>query len=154
VAVDVWMQNVLETRYNVKYPKSALLTSVILEATEKEDADPILTMAQIYVESSYRATDVSSEGAFGLMQVMAQTATLCPEYRHLDKYENVFAGLCILNKYRQETGTTYEALAAYNVGITNWRNKRFVMSGSEYRRKILQEYWELHKLLDVRVDTQ
>lgn len=130
-------QQLLEERYSVKWPESELLALAVYLAVEKHGGSVELTLAQIQVESSFKPR-TSKSGAVGFMQVRPQfwhKSKECP-YNVYDKYENVFAGVCILQHYRVKYGNIEDALVAYNVGPSAVET---LAAGYKYRNKVLAE---------------
>lgn len=127
-------QSILEERYKVAWPESELLALAIDRAVATHGGTAELTMAQIAIESSFKPR-TSKAGAVGFMQVRPKfwhKSEECP-YNVYDKYENVFAGVCILQHYKVKYGNIEDALVAYNIGPGT------LGTGPQYRTRVLKE---------------
>lgn len=98
---------------------------LIQQEAERSDFDWRLIAALIYVESNFNPSAVSWAGAFGLMQLMPNTAAQYGVDSSANEQENIMAGLALLNDLRD----LWEAkvldpeerikfiIASYNVGV-------------------------------------
>ncbi|WP_248924735.1 lytic transglycosylase domain-containing protein [Paenibacillus hamazuiensis] len=113
--------------YPIKYKQE------ILQNAAKYDMDPFLIAAIIRVETNFQPNMTSRKGAYGLMQLMPETAEwilekgrFSPEWIHqLDKPEvNIEIGSWYLNwLHKQFNGNDYAAIAGYNAGqgkVAKW----------------------------------
>jgi soluble lytic murein transglycosylase len=101
----------------------------IMQNAAKYSIDPFLIAAIIRVESSFVPNLHSRKGAFGLMQLMPETAgwiiekaELSPGWIHeLDKpHVNIEVGTWYISwLHKQFEGNPYAALAGYNAGQGN-----------------------------------
>jgi soluble lytic murein transglycosylase len=99
---------------------------VIVEEAKKNNLDPLLIAAVVWVESSFNDNAESAKGARGLMQVMPETGTWAAEQIGLENFSkeklfdphiNITIGTWYLGDlFRQFDGNPYVALAAYNGG--------------------------------------
>ena len=93
--------------------------SFIHAASNRFGVDPALVEAVIQVESGFNPHAISTKGATGLMQLMADTAN---EYRVKDRHnprQNINAGVAHLRKLMDKfNGDVSLAIAAYNAGAT------------------------------------
>jgi hypothetical protein len=146
ISQESWIQSVLETHYRITYPNSAILSHVIVLATDKEGGDPLLTLAQINTESHFKYWVKSAENAEGYMQVVKiHWKAQCP-YEVSDRYQNIFAGQCALRHSVEKAGNLSDGLIVYNIGEYNWDKQRFLKSGKIYRDKVFQEYAQLKRI--------
>ena len=152
---ESWLAHVVHHRYKVPKPQSELTAKTIMSAAAAEDIDPLILTAQIHVESSFRGAVVGEHGEIGFMQVKEKYwKKECKRYSIRDKYENIFAGACALRWTMDRTDNDIrDALVAYNIGMHDFDNRIDLFRGFIYRGKVLKEYKELNKLLDVEVDT-
>jgi len=95
----------------------------IQQVAEKYDFDWRLIAAQMYQESQFNPTAISSEGAEGLMQIMPETAEELGVKMPEDPEQSIAAGVAYLGKLRDsfEDNLLLEdriwfSLAAYNAG--------------------------------------
>ena len=153
VARESWVQNVLETRYKVPYPDSALLANTIILASEREKFPVEWTMAIINRETHYRSRTNPDSMSCGFMQVKPLWDDLLP-YKRCDKYQNVFAGLWVLGHYSDKLGSNTAALEAYRVGITSYLAGDDKHESWEYRQSVLAEVDVLEEIQLVKVDTE
>jgi hypothetical protein len=91
--------------------------SEVLLAAQETAIEPALLHAIIKVESNHNATSLSKKGAYGLMQLMPETASRFNVRNKNDPQQNILAGA----RYMRELLTKYNgdvnlSLAAYNAG--------------------------------------
>lgn len=109
--------------YPLKY------SATIASAAEQNRLDPALVAAVIYEESRFRQSTTSVRGAVGLMQLLPSTAEEIARKTGgvtfvvgdlTDPVVNIRYG-CNYLRYLldQFHGSTIEAVAAYNAGVTN-----------------------------------
>ena len=92
--------------------------------------------AVILTESGFDEKAKSSAGAIGPMQIIPKHWE-SSEYDPKVFHENIMLGAFILNKYKKKCGDTWEcAFKSYNVGITNYRNKKKLKAQERYWTKI------------------
>lgn len=97
----------------------------IAAASERYDVEPALVAGVIHTESRFRPQAESSQGAYGLMQILPETAEFISQrsgiqgdYREPEV--NVFMGTWYLSYLEgQYPGDERVALAAYNAGRGN-----------------------------------
>lgn len=99
---------------------------IILEQAHRNELEPQLVAAVIWVESSYNENAESKKGARGLMQIMPETGAWAAEMMRLDDYSedklydprvNITLGSWYLKHLIHSfDNNTYAALAAYNGG--------------------------------------
>jgi soluble lytic murein transglycosylase-like protein len=123
-------------------------TTVLAEST-RAGVDPLLVVALIHVESSFKPRARSRAGALGLMQVRVPTLReqlKRPKARRadaLDPHTNVQAGVRYFRQLLDTFGTTDLALMAYNAGPG--RIQRLLANGGipprirDYARKVGDE---------------
>jgi soluble lytic murein transglycosylase-like protein len=98
------------------------LARALVDEAERAGIDPLLVLAVIQVESSYRLAARSEKGALGLMQLLEPTlreeATLAGEdaANPLDPRTNVRMGIRYLRRLLDLFGKQDLALMAYNAG--------------------------------------
>ena len=114
------------------------VSDAIWEESAKHNLDPILIAALIEVESGFRSLAVSPMGARGIMQIMPEVGkaiaveiglredsghnAFTPE--HLDDpVLNIKLGIYYLYDLKKSFRSLNLALAAYNVGPTEMRNR-------------------------------
>ncbi|MEP9324678.1 transglycosylase SLT domain-containing protein [Paraburkholderia phymatum] len=91
-------------------------TSLVEQIAKRIGVDHALVMAVIDVESGGNPLAVSLKGARGLMQLMPQTGMLQGVNDLFDPYQNVLAGVRLLDTHIATFGDVSLALAAYNAG--------------------------------------
>lgn len=109
-----------------------------------DDLDPLLVMAVIRTESSFRENAVSPLGAYGLMQVMPQTAEwLNSKFNKNFDYKtvegNIALGCLYLNYLVEKDGNLEDALIHYNTGPYAQQEIKDD-AGRRYVRKVLRNY--------------
>jgi soluble lytic murein transglycosylase len=106
---------------------------IITMEAHKNELEPLLVAAVVWVESSFNKEAESSKGARGLMQIMPETGFWVAEQIGMDDFTedklydplvNISIGTWYLRDlFRQFDGNTYVALAAYNGGrghVSRW----------------------------------
>ncbi|ODN31130.1 lytic transglycosylase domain-containing protein [Fervidobacterium thailandense] len=115
-----------------------------------DDLDPLLVMSVIRTESSFRENAVSPLGAYGLMQVMPQTAEWLnsrfkKNYDYRTVEGNIALGCLYLNYLLEKDGNLEDALIHYNTGPYAQQEIKDD-AGKRYVRKVLGSY-RIYKLL-------
>ena len=107
----------------VKYydcPLDHGLQDYIRTLCEENNVPMDLVIAQIQIESGFRADCISGTGDYGLMQInRINHKWLKAEYGitdFLDPYQNVFCGIKILAGHLKDCGSVEKALMSYNMG--------------------------------------
>ena len=133
------------------------VASTVLTESTRAGVDPLLVVALIHVESSFKPRARSRSGAFGLMQVRVPTLREQlhrPQARRadaLDPHTNVQAGVRYFRQLLDTFGTTDLALMAYNAGPG--RIQRLLANGgippriSDYARKVADELGRIRSAL-------
>lgn len=150
------------------YPVSS--ASAIEQAASDYGVDPDLIAAVIKSESNWDSSALSSVGATGLMQVMPSTAqdlaargivdsSVYDPSNLTDPTTNIEYGTAYLAQLLKNTGSTEEAIAAYNAGpgaTTSWKST--ASDGDEftdliqypetasYLRNVMSAYEQYQKL--------
>lgn len=147
------MTRYLVNNYDVKEREARVLVRSADANAHKYKIDLELLMAIIFVESTYKVTAQSKQGAIGLMQVV-------PKW-HLDKIErygdvsvlydiraNIAIGTEILMEYLEREGNIRQALHRYNGSKDDKTLK--------YSNRVLNKYSELkarNYMEDVRLNS-
>ena len=135
------------------------LANVIYEQSRKYGYDPLLLLALIQVESSFKKEVVSNKGAMGLMQMKPSIGSDVANRRGVDWYNrsmlfepdyNVELGSLYLFELVLKFGDVKEAITAYNIGETRLRNIRRQdgQPPQQYLSKVLRKYRELKEKYD------
>ena len=96
------------------------LKGMISNSSKRNKIEPELVWAVIYAESNFNHRAVSSKGAFGLMQIMPNTAADLGLKDPFDPEGNIEAGSRYLKKLiDKHQGNLKHAIAAYNAGSSN-----------------------------------
>jgi soluble lytic murein transglycosylase-like protein len=113
----------------VKYydcPLSEELQDYIRTLCKEKDVPMDLVIAQIQVESNFRADCVSDTNDYGLMQInKINHGWLKEKYGitdFLDPYQNVLCGINILSGHLRNCGNLEKALMSYNMGTVGADN--------------------------------
>lgn len=125
-----------------------------LVATAKDyEFDPLLILAIMKVESSFKPHAISNHGAIGLLQLKLVAAKevasqfenkLAVAHQLLDPFTNVRVGIQYLSLLRDVVGSNnVRMLTAYNAGPTFVKRTQNIPTG--YARKVLREYQGLLK---------
>lgn len=127
---------VLVYYYPLKYYELAIQHCGVL--------DPLLVISVIKTESSFREHAVSHVGAYGLMQIMPETAEWLKKKFNVDyDYQtpegNIALGCLYLNYLLEKDGNLQTALVHYNTGP--YADEYTKMdSGGRYLKKVLDTY--------------
>lgn len=138
---------------------SPLLAKVIYYESRKRQMDPLLVLAVIYEESSFRIKAVSPVGAMGLMQIMPNTgrqiaSDLKMRGHHkkdlFDPVQNIRVGVYYLKHLKKKfQNNKLLFLTAYNLGPHRLVALRKEMPDSKlrfrYARRVLAVYRELQE---------
>ena len=135
------------------------LANVVYEQSQKYGYDPLLLLALIQVESSFRKEVVSNKGAMGLMQMKPSVGSDVANRSGIDWYNrstlmepdyNVELGSRYLFELVIKFGDLKEAITAYNMGETRLRNIRRKDGNPSqvYLSKVLKKYRELKEQYD------
>lgn len=122
----------IEEYRDIMYPLA--FWSVVEEASERFDIDPLLLLSIIREESRFEAEARSPAGALGLMQLMPVTAQrligktdiMIKDGDLKDIKLNITIGAFYLKELLREFGSITKAVAAYNAGeerIREWLKK-------------------------------
>lgn len=111
--------------------QAADLSTYILAKSAEYKVSPFLILSLIYVESGFRPSVVSSQGAVGLMQLLPTTAeeiaTNAGMRWHpnllVDPKTNIDLGLRYMAQLKRQFGSEEHALTAYNIGPAALREK-------------------------------
>jgi soluble lytic murein transglycosylase len=130
------------------------LTNVIFDESSKFGLDPLLILAVIISESSFRKHQVSEMGAEGLMQLMPKTAQTVAAKWGIDWPQkeglgnpglNVRVGTAYLFELILEFKDVKRAITAYNIGVGV--TKEYAYFGAtppaRYYNKVKKIYQEL-----------
>lgn len=123
--VDRAQMTVLNDYHSLKNGEISPYDNIIKQKSNLVGIDWRLTAAIIYQESGFDPTATSWAGAFGLMQVMPESADLFQIYDYDLPDKNIEVGVRLLkwldDNFRQEVPDSLErlkfVLAAYNVGL-------------------------------------
>jgi len=116
-----------------KYPLFSKISEVVYKKSLKYDVNPDLVLALIEIESSFKPFAVSSQGAYGLMQINYK---VWKNELHIDSSKifnidyNVDLGVRILKMYLSESrGDIMRALHLYNNG--------YLYNNEKYKYKVI-----------------
>jgi len=135
------------------------LANVVYSESKKYGYDPLLLLALIQVESSFKKGEVSNKGAIGLMQVKPSIGSDVANRRGINWYNrsmllepdyNVALGSLYLFELVLKFGDVKEAITAYNIGPTRLRRlqNEDVTPPNAYLAKVLKEYRVLKEQYD------
>jgi len=134
-----WAEIILIQRYRLDAEYADILSKVIETASEQESVPVETIISVMAVESKFDPKAVSPCGAIGLMQVKPETWDGKQPYNIHDKYENVFAGAWVLHNYKNELQSDRQAIMAYNIGITHFRQGKAMGSAKIYYDNVSKE---------------
>jgi soluble lytic murein transglycosylase-like protein len=92
------------------------IDTIVLDAAQRHDVDPLLVHSVIKVESNYNPNALSNKGAQGLMQLIPSTARRFGVSNAFNARENIEAGVKYLRYLKDMFQDDRLALAAYNAG--------------------------------------
>lgn len=131
---------------------------LIAKESFRNDLDPMLVLALIQTESSFRKSVVSHKGAIGLMQILPNTAQYVSDmHEHIDLENaqelfepdtNIKIGINYLSYLIDKFDNQKYAIIAYNMGPTNLIRK--MRSGEHlperYYRSVMRNYQKILSL--------
>lgn len=121
------------------------LRTIIREASERYELDPLLIESIIKVESNYNPGAVSPKGAMGLMQLMPATARAIGVQRPFDPYQNILGGSYYYRLQLDRFGDHGRALWAYNCGPKCVDRGFMPNESKKYIRRVAGTYKKLKK---------
>ncbi|MBU1320141.1 MAG: lytic transglycosylase domain-containing protein [Candidatus Zixiibacteriota bacterium] len=130
------------------------LANVVYNESRKYGYDPLLLLALIQVESSFKKEQVSNMGAIGLMQVKPSIGSDVANRRGIDWHNrsmllepdyNVELGSLYLFELVLKFGDLKEAITAYNIGPTRLSRLQHddITPPNAYLAKVLKKYRSL-----------
>ena len=139
IVILINVKSIFKIFYPIKYEAQ------IVEYSQKYNINPCLVAAVIKTESNFNANAVSNKGAYGLMQIMPDTAMWIAENMELKDFNmgnledtkiNISMGCWYINNLSSEfNGNIDLVLAAYNGGrgnVQKWlNNKDYSINGKE-----------------------
>jgi len=139
VIILVNIKSIFKSFYPIKYE------SDIVKYSQRYNVDPFLVVAVIKAESNFNGKAVSPRGAYGLMQIMPDTALWIAENMKLNDYKvenlydneiNIAMGCWYINNLNTEfNGDIDLVLAAYNGGrgnVQKWlKDKEYSTDGKK-----------------------
>lgn len=136
--------------FRIPMREARQITDWAVEIGEARDLDPLLILAVIGTESSFKPTARSHAGAEGLMQVMtsvheAKFDAFGGREAAFDPYANMVVGTDILSYLIQRTGSVRRALKWYS-GAANLENDR------GYGARVMREHGLLAVAAEGRTD--
>ncbi len=140
--------------------EKAQLASVIFEESQRYKYDPLLIMAVILTESTFKKGQVSGMGARGVMQIMPATGKAMAEKAGLewegsqqlfDPVTNVRLGTLYLFEQIIKFKDVRQAIIAYNLGETQLRGK--LRMNKPVPRQYFRRIWENYNMLKERYET-
>jgi soluble lytic murein transglycosylase-like protein len=144
----------ISREYSISHGMAADIVDIVWARSQQHGVDPLLVLAVISTESSFRPHVVSSAGAVGLMQVMpdvhsdlVQEVVKSTGRKHVNPKEalrdpviNIEAGIRVLKMYQKASkGNLREALLRYNGSLH--------LKQSRYDRKVMQNFNQLSSSL-------
>ncbi len=135
---ELLSQHIAET-YWVKPQLANNIVQTVYAHTDSTDfPGPVLVLAVMAIESSFRPDVISYAGALGLMQVK-------PVHNPGTTIEdNILTGIWVLQKYRMRVSTDVGAIMAYNIGITAFKSGR---TNDKYVDKVVAKQLEFNSIL-------
>lgn len=134
-----WIEIILTTHYNLRRDYAYQLADVIRTASETQEVPIDVLISVMAIESRFDYEAHSPCHAIGLMQVRPDVWGGVNPFNIHDRYENVLAGAWILRQYYDELGSWQKAVAAYNIGITHYRQGRAKPAAARYLSKYNKE---------------
>lgn len=115
-----------------------------------DNLDPLLVLSVIRTESSFRENAISNAGAFGLMQLMPETAEWVNKkfktnYDYTTVEGNIALGCKYLNYLLKKDGDLKIALVHYNTGPYAPEDVKSD-AGERYTKKVLT-FYKLYRFL-------
>lgn len=124
-----------------KYDVSPDLTAMVIRNAKQQNVDPKVALSLVQQESSFRTNVLSGVGAVGIAQVMPNTAHIYePGVSVAELYEpetNIRIAMKYLSDLLERYGSYEDALAAYNVGPTDWDRGVNQKAGRRYATDVL-----------------
>lgn len=146
---EVKVESILQTESNLLTGELKRdFVSYLVAVAQDYEVDPLLVLAVMKVESTFRPDAVSNRGAMGLLQVKPVVAQEVAEVFGgnpvakedlLNPYHNVQVGVQYLSYLKKMFRMDrVRMLSAYNMGPTLVRNRG--VASSRYSRKVMRAY--------------
>jgi len=124
----------LPTRQTWATPKNGLAFETYFKSAEKQYSLPAGLLSRMaYQESRYNPNAISTRGAIGIMQIIPRWH---PGVNVANPVDSIFYAGALMRKYYNEFKTWPAAIAAYNWGETNVRNKGIEQAPESTKRYI------------------
>ena len=126
--------------------RAAVYDKAIQQLAERYEVNANLVKAVITRESCFRENAQSHVGAYGLMQLMPETAKWLGVTDPADAQQNLKAGIRYLGQLQRRFGSIELALAAYNAGPGNVERYNGIPPFAETQSyvKTVLSYWNAY----------
>lgn len=130
-----WLEERIVETYKRPQAQASDIASAIIEASQTFNIRWQILSSMIGAESSFNPDARSFAGAIGPLQVRPQIWGYL-DYDLTNTRQNVMAGAYILQGYKARCGNWDCAIAAYNVGITNFTQNKKRNAQQRYMAKV------------------
>ena len=148
------IKNILDTFRSAGSYNTMDFAYLIASESFENGLDPLLVLAVIQTESSFRKSVVSHKGAIGLMQILPNTANYVSDMHDIELESpselfepdtNIKIGINYLSYLIEKFDNQKYAIIAYNMGPTNLVRK--IKSGvnppERYYRSVMRNYRQI-----------
>ena len=151
LATTLQQETTLQPFEPLPIPLDVNLQWYIIQKCEAKAIPPELVMALIWRESRYQADVISATGDYGLMQINkinhAELSKKLNISDWLEPYQNIKAGIYILDECIEYTDNYDKALMCYNLGKTG-ANRLFEQGvySTPFSRQVIEKMNELEDM--------
>lgn len=131
------IEGILVARCGMPTEQAEDVAPKIAKAAVSEKVPSEILTAVVKTESEFDPKAKSKTGSIGYAQIKPKYWKNETPYNIYDEEGNIMAGAYILRQYYEETGSWSNAVKAYNIGITDFKNGKNMKSAENYHGKVV-----------------
>jgi hypothetical protein len=130
------IEGILVSRCGMPTEQAEDVAPKIAKAAVSEKVPSEILTAVVKTESEFDPKAKSKTGSIGYAQIKPKFWKNETPYNIYDEDGNIMAGAYILRQYYEETGSWSNAVKAYNIGITDFKNGKNLNNAEKYHTKV------------------